>query len=174
MYWIGWSWRTRSFLASEYSLFSLSRIDATAAPFATAHPPLGADTLVAEYLDGWKTQDLSTSATGSGGYRHLQFDDTPGQSRVQLYTTDHDSGLTLGHLKQNKDNKRLADRGYGVELHTQAQGALRAGTGLLLTTEPADQQMQAKGLLKTSGSTPLHDPVPTSNGSNAPTAPPLD
>ena len=98
-------------------------------------------------LSGWKTQDLSTSATGSGGYRHLQFDDTPGQSRVQLYTTDQDSGLTLGHLKQNKDNQRLADRGYGVELHTQAQGALRAGTGLLLTTEPADQQMQAKGLL---------------------------
>lgn len=98
-------------------------------------------------LSGWKTQDLSTSATGNGGYRHLQFDDTPGQSRVQLYTTDQDSGLTLGHLKQNKDNKRLADRGYGVELHTQAQGALRAGTGLLVTTESADQQMQAKGLL---------------------------
>ncbi len=98
-------------------------------------------------LSGWKTQDLSSSATGSGGYRQLQFDDTPGQSRVQLYTTDQDTGLTLGHLKQNKDNKRLADRGYGVELHTQAQGALRAGTGLLLTTESADQQMQAKGLL---------------------------
>jgi len=98
-------------------------------------------------LSGWKTQDLSSSASGSGGYRQLQFDDTPGQSRVQLYTTDHDSGLTLGHLKQNQDNKRLADRGYGVELHTQAQGALRAGTGLLLTTEPGDQQMQAKGLL---------------------------
>ena len=98
-------------------------------------------------LSGWKTQDLSTSATGNGGYRHLQFDDTPGQSRVQLYTTDQDTGLTLGHLKQTQDNKRLADRGYGIELHTRAQGALRAGTGLLLTTEPADQQMQAKGLL---------------------------
>lgn len=98
-------------------------------------------------LSGWKTQDLATSATGSGGYRHLQFDDSPGQSRVQLYTTDQHSGLTLGHLKQTQDNQRLADRGYGVELHTRAQGALRAGTGLLLTTEPADQQMQAKGLL---------------------------
>ena len=38
---------------------------------------------------------------------------TPGQSRVQLYTTVQDSGLTLGHLKQNQDNKRLADRGHG-------------------------------------------------------------
>ena len=44
--------------------------------------------------DGWEAQDLPINATGSGGYRHLQFDNSPGQSRVQLYTTDQDSGLT--------------------------------------------------------------------------------
>ncbi|NWC11991.1 type VI secretion system Vgr family protein, partial [Pseudomonas agarici] len=98
-------------------------------------------------LSGWKTQDLSSSRTGNGGYRHLQFDDSPGQSRLELYTTDQHSGLSLGHLKQTQDNQRLADRGYGSELHTQAQGAVRAGAGLLLSTEPAVQQMQADGLL---------------------------
>ena len=97
-------------------------------------------------LSGWKTQDLATSHTGLGGYRQLQFDDSPGQSRIHLYTSDYHSGLTLGHLKLTQDNQRLADRGYGMELHTQAQGAVRAGAGLLLSTEPADQQMQAQGL----------------------------
>ena len=36
-----------------------------------------------------------------------------------------------------------ADRGFGVELSTQASGAIRAGSGLLLTTEPGSQQLAA-------------------------------
>lgn len=95
-------------------------------------------------LSGLKTQDLGTSQTGTGGYRQLQFDDTPQQGRVQLYTTDYHSGLSLGHIKQVEDNERLADLGYGAALATEAQGAVRGGKGLLVTTSASTQQMDAQ------------------------------
>lgn len=94
-------------------------------------------------LSGIKTQDLSQSQSGSGGYRQLQFDDSEGQARAQLYTTDHDSALNLGHLKQSTDNQRQADRGFGSELTSQAQGAVRGGSGLLLSTAAGASQMDA-------------------------------
>ncbi|KRE89286.1 type IV secretion protein Rhs [Frateuria sp. Soil773] len=97
----------------------------------------------AAVLSGIKTQDLSQSQSGSGGYRQLQFDDSKGQSRAQLYTTDRESALNLGHLKQATDNQRQADRGFGVELTTQAMGALRGGRGLLLSTADGANQMDA-------------------------------
>ncbi|HEL7732054.1 TPA: type VI secretion system Vgr family protein, partial [Stenotrophomonas maltophilia] len=55
----------------------------------------------------------------------------------------HETTLTLGHLKGGQDNVREGERGFGVELSTQAQGALRAGRGLLLTTEPGTPQLAA-------------------------------
>ncbi len=94
-------------------------------------------------LSGIKTQDLATSGNGTGGYRQLQFDDTPNQGHVQLYTTDYHSGLTLGHVKHLEGNQRQADLGYGVSLATDAQGAIRAGKGLLITTGNSQQQMHA-------------------------------
>ncbi|PFH26445.1 type VI secretion system Vgr family protein [Burkholderia sp. JKS000303] len=97
----------------------------------------------AAVLTGFKTQDLSASQTGAGGSRQFMLDDTAGQSSARLSTTDHDSGLTLGHIKQVQDNQRLADRGYGAELSTQAAGALRAGAGLLISTAPGVNQMDA-------------------------------
>ncbi|MGV8865044.1 MAG: type VI secretion system Vgr family protein [Pseudomonas sp.] len=102
----------------------------------------------ADVFSGIKTQDLATSQKGTGGYRQLQFDDTPGQSRAQLYTTDQHTGLSLGHLKHSVDNKRLNDRGYGSELNTQAQGAVRAGEGLLLSTASGVDQMDAKAVVE--------------------------
>jgi type VI secretion system VgrG family protein len=96
-------------------------------------------------LSGLKSQDLSSSASGTGGHRQLRFDDSAGQPHVQLATTDHDTALTLGHLKQTEDNQRVADRGYGAELVTQAQGALRGGAGLLLSTAAGAAQMEAGG-----------------------------
>lgn len=100
-----------------------------------------------DVLHGFKTQDLSHSQTGDGGYRQLQLDHTNGQSHAQLYTTDKRSGLTLGHLKQSEDNKRLKDRGYGTDLSTQGHGAVRAGAGLLLSTVQTRQQMDASAVL---------------------------
>ncbi len=92
---------------------------------------------------GFKSQALADSQGGTGGYQQLRFDDTPGQGRAQLSTTQHETTLTLGHLKGGQDNVREGERGFGVELSTQAQGALRAGRGLLLTTEQGTPQMAA-------------------------------
>ena len=92
---------------------------------------------------GFKSQALSSSLDGGGGYQLLRLDDTPGEGRAQAATTQHQSTLTLGHLKGGQDNARGADRGFGVELSTQASGAIRAGSGLLLTTEPGSQQLAA-------------------------------
>ncbi|AFQ48493.1 type VI secretion system Vgr family protein [Burkholderia cepacia] len=97
----------------------------------------------AAVLTGFKTQDMSASQTGAAGSRQFMLDDTAGQASARLATTDHDSGLTLGHIKQVQDNRRLADRGYGAELSTQAAGALRAGAGLLISTAPGVNQMDA-------------------------------
>lgn len=86
-------------------------------------------------LSGLKTQQLATSQSGGGGYNQLVFDDTPGESRIEFSTTQYRSGLQLGHLKQQTDNARQKDRGHGGELVTQAALALRAGAGLLLSTD---------------------------------------
>lgn len=94
-------------------------------------------------LSGIKTQDLATSASGTGGYRQLQFDDTPNQGHVQLSTTDYETALTLGHLKHLDSNARQADLGYGADLATLAQGALRGGAGLLVTSAQGVNQMGA-------------------------------
>lgn len=95
---------------------------------------------------GFKSQALADSQTGSGGYQQLRLDDTPGEGRAQVATTQQDTTLTLGHLKGGQDNIRGNQRGFGAELSTRASGALRAGAGLLLSTEPGRQQMAADGL----------------------------
>ncbi|MGQ4582773.1 type VI secretion system tip protein TssI/VgrG [Lysobacter sp. F60174L2] len=94
---------------------------------------------------GFKSQELAASQTGSGGYQQLRLDDTPGQGRAQASTTQHATTLTLGHLKGGRDNVRGGERGFGIELSTQASGAIRAGAGLLLSTEPGRQQLDAGG-----------------------------
>lgn len=85
-------------------------------------------------LSGFKSQSLETSQGGSGGHNQLVFDDTPGQGRVLAHTTQSQTWLQIGHLLQQHDNQRLAQRGHGMELHTLAWGAVRAGSGLHLST----------------------------------------
>ncbi|RBC35385.1 type VI secretion system Vgr family protein, partial [Xanthomonas oryzae] len=96
---------------------------------------------------GFKSQALAQSQDGTGGYQQLRLDDTPGQGRAQLSTTQHASSLTLGHLKGGHDNLREGERGYGADLSTQAYGAVRAGQGLLLSSEPGNTQLAATGAL---------------------------
>ncbi|WP_406848564.1 type VI secretion system Vgr family protein, partial [Xanthomonas citri pv. glycines] len=96
---------------------------------------------------GFKSQALAQSQDGAGGYQQLRLDDTPGQGRAQLSTTQHASTLTLGHLKGGRDNLREGERGFGAELSTQAYGAVRAGQGLLLSSEPGQQQLAASQAL---------------------------
>lgn len=87
-------------------------------------------------LSGLRTQSLEASQSGGGGHNQLVMDDTAGQGRVMLHTTQSQSWLQIGHLLQQDGNQRLAPRGHGLELHTQAQAALRAGSGLHLSTHP--------------------------------------
>lgn len=93
-------------------------------------------------LSGIKSQQLATSKSGLGGYNQLAFDDTPGEGRVELGTSEYRSTLQLGHIKQQSDNARQADRGHGGELNTQASLALRAGKGMLIS---ADARANAAG-----------------------------
>ncbi len=99
---------------------------------------------------GIKTQELSTSSAGTGGYNQLVLDDSPQANRLELSSTQAHTRLQLGHLIQQQDNQRLRARGHGLDLETAAWGAVRAGSGLLLSAHarPASvstsQQMDAR------------------------------
>ncbi|WP_454675418.1 type VI secretion system Vgr family protein [Achromobacter pestifer] len=95
-------------------------------------------------MSGFKTQALADSGSGSGGYNQLVQDDTPGQSRLTASTTQADSRLNLGHIKQQRDNERLEDLGHGAELSTQEAVAVRGGSGLLIS---ADLRENADGAM---------------------------
>jgi type VI secretion system secreted protein VgrG len=87
----------------------------------------------AAVLAGYKSQELSASQTGSGGFNQLVFDDSPGAGRIELSSTLAQTRLQLGHLLNQNDNQRLQPRGHGLDLATAAWGALRAGSGLLVS-----------------------------------------
>ncbi|MBY4897511.1 type VI secretion system Vgr family protein [Cupriavidus sp. AU9028] len=91
-------------------------------------------------LSGIKTQALSASQSGDGGYNQLVFDDTPGQSRTLLCTTQAGSALALGHHLHQRDNARGAALGHGAALATDGSGSVRAGAGLLIAAEPGNVQ----------------------------------
>ena len=99
-------------------------------------------------LSGFKTQEIGHSRDGQGGYNALVFDDSTGQIGARLHTTQHSTQLNLGHLKRQRDNERKQSHGHGVELITEAYGALRAGQGLLITADArpnaSSTQMDAK------------------------------
>jgi type VI secretion system secreted protein VgrG len=84
-------------------------------------------------LAGHKSQELATSSQGTGGHNQLVFDDSPGAGRIELSTTSAATRLQLGQLTLQTDNQRLNPRGHGADLHTQAWGSLRAGSGLLIS-----------------------------------------
>ncbi|WP_196385720.1 type VI secretion system Vgr family protein, partial [Ralstonia solanacearum] len=71
---------------------------------------------------------------GGRGYSQLVFDDSDGQLRTQLATTQAYSQLNLGHLIHQQDNRRGSFRGQGFELRTDGYGAVRGQAGLLVTT----------------------------------------
>jgi type VI secretion system secreted protein VgrG len=77
---------------------------------------------------------LRSKEFGGAGYNQLLFDDTDGQGRVQLKCTQAATELNLGHLTHAADNYRGSSRGLGVELRTDAYGAVRAGKGLLVSS----------------------------------------
>jgi type VI secretion system secreted protein VgrG len=52
----------------------------------------------AAVLAGYKSQELATSQSGSGGYNQLVFDDSPGGGRIELSSSAAQTRLQLGHL----------------------------------------------------------------------------
>jgi type VI secretion system secreted protein VgrG len=83
-------------------------------------------------LSGFKSKEF-----GGDGYNQIVFDDTDGQLRMQIKSTQSASELNLGHLIHQAGNYRGNVRGVGAELRTDAFGALRGGAGVLLTTYTA-------------------------------------
>jgi type VI secretion system VgrG family protein len=95
----------------------------------------------AAVLSGMKSQALQSSQVGAGAYSQLVFDDSPGQARVALqrHAGVHrgTAELNLGQLRHQADNQRLQAVGFGAELKTEHSTAVRAGGGMLLSTDRA-------------------------------------
>jgi type VI secretion system VgrG family protein len=90
-------------------------------------------------LSGIKSQAMQASQSGTSAYSQLVFDDHPGEPRVALqrHAAAHEGTdeLNLGHLRHQTDNQRLQTAGFGAELKSAHSAALRAGQGLLLSTD---------------------------------------
>lgn len=80
-------------------------------------------------LSGWKTKEFNGS-----GYNQLVFDDSTGQLRSQLASSQFATQLNLGHLIHQADNHRGSFRGLGFELRTDAYGTVRGKRGVLLSS----------------------------------------
>ena len=93
----------------------------------------------AAVLSGIKSQSMQASQTGMGAFNQMIFDDTSNQARIALqhHAAPHrgTAELNIGHLRHQADNQRLQPVGFGAELKTEHATALRAGGGMLLTTE---------------------------------------
>ena len=100
-------------------------------------------------LSGFKSREF-----GGEGHSRLVFDDTDGQLRLQLATTQGCTELNLGHLIHQADNYRGSFRGEGFELRTDHWGAIRGARGLWISAwhagaqEPAGEQVAANALLR--------------------------
>jgi len=89
-------------------------------------------------LMGLRSRELAPERGNSAGGRsnHLVLDDTNGKIQAQLKSDHRCSQLSLGHIGRIDDTTgRKDDRGEGFELATEAKGVLRAGQGMLVTTE---------------------------------------
>ncbi|WP_284618494.1 type VI secretion system Vgr family protein [Aquabacterium humicola] len=97
----------------------------------------------AQVHTGYKSQALATSQGGFGGHNQLVFDDSPGEGRIELYSSSAQTRLQLGHLRHQIDNRRQQHRGHGADLATAAWGAVRAGSGALLSAHRRPNSEQA-------------------------------
>jgi len=89
-------------------------------------------------LMGFRTRELGPDSgnTATGRSNHLILDDTNQRIQAQLKSDHEHSQLSLGHITRIEDNAGRADaRGEGFELASNAWGVLRAGKGMLISTE---------------------------------------
>ncbi|WP_454665688.1 type VI secretion system Vgr family protein [Acinetobacter calcoaceticus] len=85
-------------------------------------------------LSGIRSQEVSGS-----GFNQLRFDDTTGQISTQLQSSHAATQLNLGNLSHPKEQATSQGRGEGFELRTDAWGAVRAGSGLYISTYKKEQ-----------------------------------
>jgi len=129
--------------------------------FGSAHGHSEADPAQGGHGNAAAQWGIRSQEWGSSGYNQLVFDDSDtggNQQRIQFKTSQYASELNLGHLIHSADNYRGSLRGQGFELRTDAYGAVRAGSGLMLTTygiahnassrDPAGDNSAALALLK--------------------------
>jgi type VI secretion system secreted protein VgrG len=96
------------------------------------------------------TGRLSRELGGERG-NHLVLDDTHGKIQAQLKSDHLCSQLSLGHIARIDGRPgRQDERGEGFELRSDGHGVLRAGKGMLLTTEA---RAGASGHIKDMGET---------------------
>ena len=122
--------------------------DVSALNQATDHSGSAQGNLTAGYAPAWHGAGVGAEAHNNAaaqwgirsqeysgsGYNQLVFDDSDGEGRIQLKTTQSGTELNLGHLIHTADNHRGSFRGKGIELRTDAWGGLRAGAGWLITS----------------------------------------
>lgn len=83
-------------------------------------------------LSGFRSRELGNR----GGANHLVMDDTEGRIQTQLSSDYALSQLNLGAITRIPGSVGRQDaRGSGFELRTDAHGVIRAGKGMLITTE---------------------------------------
>ena len=86
-----------------------------------------------------KLSGIRSEEVDGKGFNQLRFDDTTGQISTQLQSSHVASQLNLGNLSHPKDKAESEGRGEGFELRTDQWGAVRAGSGLLVSTHKQDQ-----------------------------------
>ncbi|QWZ59795.1 type VI secretion system tip protein VgrG [Acinetobacter pittii] len=89
--------------------------------------------------DTKKLSGIRSEEVDGKGFNQLRFDDTTGQISAQLKSSHAVSQLNLGNLSHPKDKAESEGRGEGFELRTDQWGAVRAGSGLLVSTHKQDQ-----------------------------------
>ncbi len=89
--------------------------------------------------DTKKLSGIRSEEVDGKGFNQLRFDDTTGQISAQLKSSHAASQLNLGNLSHPKDKAESEGRGEGFELRTDQWGAVRAGSGLLVSTQKQDQ-----------------------------------
>ena len=97
-------------------------------------------------IDGIKTQSIDSSRTGDAnkdslvnGYNQIIFDQYPDSPQINLYSSSHQSSLTLGQLYQHTDHERGQARGRGISLETQAVGTLQGAKGIHISSRRHSQ-----------------------------------
>jgi type VI secretion system secreted protein VgrG len=80
-------------------------------------------------LSGYKSKEFK-----GGGFNQLVLDDTTGQNRVHLYSTNTNAQLNLGYLVTQQGDKRTSFYGSGFALSSDDYGAIVADKGLYLST----------------------------------------